>query len=63
MKCINVPTGRKPRYYTGKEPSPLGLGFSSHYENVGSHRRGKDGNLYMVGYSGLNKKRWVRVTW
>jgi len=34
--------------YTGKEPSPKGLGFNARNEGIGKTKRGKDGNMWKV---------------
>jgi hypothetical protein len=62
-RCKNIPEGCKAVYYTGTERTPLGLGISSRYEPVGIEHRGKDGRMYMVGYSGVNTKRWIYMSW
>lgn len=54
------------RYFTGKEPSPKGLGFCAHAEKVNKRRKGKDGKFWVVKTARRNGatkriKRWVRV--
>ena len=36
------------KYYTGKENTPLGKGFSASVEKVGKRMKGLDGNMYVV---------------
>lgn len=57
MRCKNSDE----KYYTGKENTPLGRGFSASGEKVGTRMRGRDGKTYVVQkYS--NGKRWVAVS-
>jgi hypothetical protein len=47
-------------YYTGKEPSPKGLGYCARCTPLNVTMKGTDGNLWEnKKYS--NGKRWVRV--
>lgn len=58
-KCLN---GKG--YYTGKEPSPKGLGQCSRNLKIGTKQVGKDKNNWIVrAYKirGKNIKRWVRA--
>lgn len=57
MKCKNC----EGKYYTGKENTPLGRGFSASAEKIGKRMKGKDGKMYEVVKSGKGK-RWARVT-
>lgn len=57
MKCKNC----EGKYYTGKENTPLGRGFSASAEKIGKRMKGKDGKMYEVVKSGKGK-RWTRVT-
>jgi hypothetical protein len=61
--CVNVPTGCKPKYFTGDERTPLGRGISPFYEKIGTDAKGTDGRTYMVGYVGLNTKKWIHKSW
>jgi hypothetical protein len=45
--------------YTGKEVSPLGLGFCADAEKVGTLMKGRDGNSWIVGLK-KGEKLWVR---
>ena len=54
--CINDATFS----YTGKEMSPLGLGYSANAEKVGHFMKGKDNTMWMVGMKN-GVKVWVRV--
>ena len=52
--CKNDPK----RNYKGTEPSPKGLGWCGHAEKIGSKRKGKDGNIWIVKcFNSI--KRWV----
>lgn len=62
-KCTNVPIGCSSVYYRGIEKTPLGLGLSPRYESIGTIHIGRDGKRYIVGFSGVNKKRWVLMWW
>jgi hypothetical protein len=57
--CKNA-TGTKV-YYTGKESSPLGRGYSAVVEASGKKRKGKDGNLYVVHEKRNGDKIWKKV--
>ena len=61
--CYNNPLGEKPRYFKGTEKTPLGRGISPYYERIGSQSVGLDGRMYMVGYAGINRKRWIFMWW
>jgi len=49
--CINNPK----RTYTGKEPSPKGLGYCASGEKEGTEMKGKDGNMWVK-----SKGKWVK---
>ena len=51
--CKNNPK----RTYTGKEPSPKGLGFCASGEKKGTEMKGKDGNMWVK-----SKGKWVKTT-
>jgi hypothetical protein len=53
-KCINDNTKK----YTGNENTPLGLGYSSSVETVGTIMKGKDDKIYIVKLT-KNSNRWV----
>lgn len=56
--CRNAPTVR----YTGKEPSPKGLGWSARAEEIGTRKRGKDGRMWAVtARGGARKSRYWKV--
>ena len=55
-KCTNDNT----KSYTGKEPSPKGLGFSASAEEFGKIMLGKDGANWIVSQTKTCKK-WVKV--
>lgn len=46
--------------YTGKEMSPLGLGFCADAENVGTQMVGRDGKNWIVGIKN-GEKIWIRA--
>jgi hypothetical protein len=46
--------------YSGKEMSPLGLGYCADAETVGSFMEGKDGKTWIVGVKN-NEKVWIRA--
>ena len=48
-------------YYTGKEPSPKGLGYCAHSERVGSLRRGNDGDMWIVQQDKNHRLSWKKV--
>ena len=55
-ECLN----KRGKYYTGKENTPLGRGYSASGEKIGTRMRGKNGGMYVVvKYQG--GKRWQRV--
>lgn len=55
LVCKNDPKSK----YAGTEPSPKGYGYCAHAEKIGTERRGRDQNMWVVkNYSGV--KRWVR---
>lgn len=54
--CINDATFT----YTGKEMSPLGLGYCANAEKVGHFMKGKDNTMWMVGMKN-GVKVWNRV--
>jgi hypothetical protein len=43
-KCINDVN----KSYTGDEPSPKGLGYCAHAEKIGTIKKGKDGNMWII---------------
>lgn len=54
-KCLNDPK----KTYTGKEPSPKGLGYSASAELTGIKMRGFDGNIWIVTETSTCKK-WMK---
>jgi len=55
-KCIDDPS----RSYTGKEPSPKGLGYCAHTHSVGTTKKGNDGNTWTVETTYKGTKRGVK---
>ena len=55
-KCIDDPR----RSYTGKEPSPKGLGYCAHTQAVGTTKTGNDGNTWTVETTYKGTKRWIK---
>ena len=49
------------RYYTGKEPSPKGLGWCAHNMRIGTKKRGRDKKMWIVVRIRANERRWARV--
>jgi hypothetical protein len=45
--------------YKGNEPSPKGLGYCAHCEEIGTIKNGLDGNLWIVVKNNKNIKRWI----
>jgi hypothetical protein len=58
-QCQNAPKNSKskPSTFTGKEASPLGVGYCAKYDKVGTKRTGRDGNKYVV----VTYKKWCPV--
>ena len=55
-ECLN----KRGKYYSGKENTPLGKGYSASGEKIGTKMRGRNGNMYeVVKYRG--GKRWQKV--
>ena len=55
-KCKNDPK----RTYKGTEPSPKGLGYCAHSEKVGTKKKGKDGNQWIIKQV-KTSKRWMKI--
>ena len=58
MKCKNDPK----RTYKGTEPSPKGRGYCAHAEEVGTVKKGTDGNKWVVKTTKKGVKRWVKLS-
>ena len=56
-KCINDPK----KSYKGTEPSPKGLGYCAHSEKVGTKKKGKDGNEWIIKKVSSGSKRWMKL--
>ena len=59
-KCKNVK--RSGAYYTGKEPSPKGLGYCARGEKIGTKMTGKNKKMWKVKsvkYKNKRVRRWV----
>jgi hypothetical protein len=57
--CKNCPPkSLVKKYYTGKENSPLGKGYSSYFEIVGKKRMGNDGKKWAVVQIANGTKKW-----
>lgn len=54
-KCINDPL----KTYKGDEPSPKGLGYCAHAEEIGTIKLGKDTRAWIVKQIKNGNKRWV----
>lgn len=48
--------------YTGKEPSPKGLGYCAGNRRVGEVRNGKNGKQWIVSQTKSGTRRWVRYS-
>jgi hypothetical protein len=48
------------RKYKGTEPSPKGLGYCAHASQVGSVKKGKDGNKWIVAQVSNGSQRWMK---
>lgn len=48
-------------FYTGKEPSPKGKGFSAKKTPIGTKKRGKDGKLWIVKKRIDGVKLWTKI--
>jgi hypothetical protein len=57
-KCKNDAS----KTYEGTEPSPKGMGYCAHAEKVGSIRKGKDGNTWIVKTVRNGIKRWIKFS-
>ena len=57
-KCKNDPKTS----YTGKEPSPKGLGYCAKKERIGSKKRGKDKKMWIVKKRADGVKLWTRFS-
>jgi hypothetical protein len=55
--CKNDPAKK----YKGTEPSPKGLGFCAHSEKVGTTKKGKDENNWIVKQVSNGSKRWMKI--
>lgn len=55
-ECLN----KKGKYYSGKENTPLGRGYSASGEKIGTRMRGKNGGMYVV-VKYQNGKRWQSI--
>ena len=56
-ECKNDPKAN----YKGNEPSPKGLGYCAHSEKLGTIKKGKDGNKWIISKTQLNIKRWNKL--
>ncbi len=54
--CKNDPQ----KSYKGDEPSPKGLGYCAHSENIGTVKNGKDGNKWIISSTSKGVKRWIK---
>ena len=56
-KCLN----NSKKYYTGKELSPKGLGICASAENIGTEKKGKDSNYWIIKENKKGIKYWSRI--
>ena len=54
--CKNDPK----KTYKGNEPSPKGLGYCAHNENIGVIKKGTDGNKWIITITKKGIKRWIK---
>ena len=54
--CINDPKKK----YKGDEPSPKGLGYCAHTEELGTIKTGLDGNKWIISSTTKGIKRWIK---
>ena len=54
--CKNDPK----KSYKGDEPSPKGLGYCAHSEEIDKIRKGLDGNTWKITTTSKGIKRWVK---
>jgi hypothetical protein len=55
-KCINDPK----KSYKGDEPSPKGIGYCAHTEEIGTIKNGLNGNKWIISSTAKGVKRWVK---
>ena len=55
-KCKNDST----KTYKGTEPSPKGLGYCAHFEEIGKIKKGLDGNKWIITINKNGIKRWIK---
>ena len=48
--------------YKGNEPSPKGLGYCAHSEDIGTIKKGKDGNKWIIASTSSGIKRWIKYS-
>lgn len=48
-------------HYTGKEPSPKGLGMCAHNGAYGDVKRGKDGNMWTISADKNGRLHWIKL--
>jgi hypothetical protein len=56
--CKNDPKSS----YKGDEPSPKGLGYCAHAEKVGTMKKGRDGNKWIISETSKKIKRWIKIS-
>jgi hypothetical protein len=49
-------------HYTGKEPSPKGLGYCAHLRAAGTRMRGLDGNMWIIKVDKNGRRSWKKST-
>jgi hypothetical protein len=55
-QCINDPK----KSYKGNEPSPKGLGYCAHTEEIGTIKNGLNGNKWIISSTAKGIKRWIK---
>jgi hypothetical protein len=54
--CKNDPK----KTYKGNEPSPKGLGYCAHNENIDVIKKGTDGNKWIIAVTKKGIKQWIK---
>jgi hypothetical protein len=45
---------------TGKEPSPKGLGYCAKFEKIGTKKKGRDGNIWIIQKRSDGSRAWIK---
>lgn len=55
--CKNDPKA----HYKGTEPSPKGLGYCAHAMKVGTKKKGRDGQMWIIKKDKVGTRKWMKV--